>query len=154
MDELITAVMEKPRGSWIERLRKGHIVYLPKEKCYGQIEWAYEPPEPGTIAGRIALRKLSEYFDAWYQENRWTIKEVQSWFIRPDGTGFDGSQLMLPTEGNLPEEALPIAEPWQRHIERSIGNILSRLEQLEARALYTPVDKFGPYTGDIDGWDT
>lgn len=123
LDEL--KVINAPDDRWLERLRQGHFVWLVKEKRFAKIEWAYEPPNPGCFSGRIAL------CPCWRHEDRWGTEHSQTWFIKPDARGFDGKLLLQPVADNCPDEAAPISDVWQRHIERELAQLLHRIEQLE-----------------------
>lgn len=118
-------VIPVPDDQWLSRLRAGHFVWLAKEEAYAQIVWAWEPPSPGKFAGKIGLHTL------WYDDDAWGPKQLQRWFINADGTGMDGKPLMLPLEGNCPDESPPLSEPWVRQTERTIAQLIYRLEQLE-----------------------
>ena len=120
-------VINPPDNEWLTRLRKGHFVWAVKEKRFAQIDWAWEPPNPGCVSGRIGIRLCWSDMDQWGLDASYC-----PWFIKPDGTGFDGKVLLSPVAENCPDEAPTISEPWQRHIERTLGQILHRLEQMES----------------------
>jgi hypothetical protein len=112
--------IDPPDEPWVDRLRRGHVVYLPKEGVHARIEFAYEPPEPGCRLGFIGVHRAGHpYCDL-------------PWFISPEGCGLDGTQIMLPTEGNLPDEPAPISGVWTRHVETVLAGLMHRLEQMEA----------------------
>lgn len=117
-------IMDAPDDSWLTRLRRGHFVWMDKEFRYAKIDWAFEPPNPGCVAGRIGLSPVI------VNSAGWSVGVIQSWYIYPDGTGFDGDVLLLPVKENCPTEAVPISEPWQRHVERSLGQLTHKLDQL------------------------
>lgn len=115
-------VLPPPSDNWLHRLRRGHRVWLPKQACFAQIEWAWEPPEPGCVAGRIALRKINgDRLDSG----------CEIWFIYGNGRGFDGQLLMFPVDGHLPDDPPPLPEPWQRQVERTLDTLLDRVDKLE-----------------------
>lgn len=118
-------VIDPPDDQWITRLRKGHFVYCVKQQCFAKVEWAWEPPEPGTISGRIAIRMC------WRNDDHWGLEHLQSWYIKSNGTGFDGKYLLHPIQDNCPEEEGEISEVWVRHVERSLSQLVARIDQLE-----------------------
>jgi hypothetical protein len=119
----IGAVLDPPKESWVDRLRNGHWVYLPKEKLYARIIFAWEPPEPGHRTGRIALMKCVE-------SHYWP---TEVWWVSLTGCGIDGSRILLPVADNLPDEPAPISDVWQRHVERTLAQLGHRLEHLETQ---------------------
>jgi len=120
-------VMNPPDDEWLTRLRRGHVAWAVKEERFVKIEFAYEPPEPGMLTGRIGLRFC------WSDGDQWgSSPECYSWFIDAAGQGIDGKPLLLPVAGHCPDEPTPISEPWQRHVERTLGKLIHRIEQLEA----------------------
>lgn len=120
-------VIEPPDDRWLTRLRSGHFVWVVKDKRYAQIEWAWEPPDPGCVSGYLGIKYC------WRNESNWGFEHSQKWYIYPDGTGFDGKPLLLPLEGNCPDEPTPLSEPWVRQTERTINNLVHRIVQLEAK---------------------
>ena len=118
-------VLPIPDDRWLERLRRGHFVWLEKEWEFAKIAFAYEPPEPGCCAGSIGIQRL------WRHDNDWGMKDIQTWCVKIDGQGFDGSQLIFPVQDNCPDEPLPISEIWQRHVEKTLAQLMHRVEQLE-----------------------
>jgi len=123
-----------PESQWLDRLRKNHFVHLVKENETARIEFAYEPPNPGCICGRIGIvRKMGTILSGEVQ-----ILNQQTWYIDVNGRGIDGSQIMAPVEDNLPTEPAPISEPWQRYMERKLDQLHTRIEQLEARSPSCP----------------
>lgn len=111
-----------PSEPWLPRLRRGHRIWCPKEAVYATIAWAWEPPEPGCIAGRIAIQ-------LWRNRH---VGPVAVWFVDEFGRGLDRSQIICPVEGNLPVEDAPISEPIVRQMMRMISGMQHRIEQLEA----------------------
>lgn len=128
-----------PDRDWLSRLRRGHFIWLQKEQEFAKVSSAWEPPEPGTIAGVIHIERL------WRTENEWGFKGIQRWYVKSDGRGLDNSQLILPVRNNCPEEPTPISEPWQIHIERSIGKLVSELDQLKEEVRNLKYDRMDYY---------
>jgi hypothetical protein len=110
--------------NWVERLRRGNYVWLPKERRYASIVFSYEPPDPGGVSGRIALRKVdfSSPPRAGY---------IEDWFILPDGRGFDNTQIMLPCVGNLDDDPPAQDHTAIRRLMRLITQLQHRMERLE-----------------------
>jgi hypothetical protein len=107
--------MTDPPNNWIERLRRGHNVWLVKENTIAKIEFPYEPPEPGYYTGRIGVR----------------YGLLHSWFIDKNGNGIDGSLLMLPMLNNLPDNPDPLPEPLVRQFQREMEDMRDRLGRME-----------------------
>ncbi len=125
-------IIKSPDNTWVTRLRRGHFVYAVKEKRFAKIEWAFEPPEPGCYSGRIGLR-----FCHVYDEDSWGVDSFcHTWYIYEDGTGFDGKDLLVPVEGNCPDIAAPISEPWIRQTERALLQLNARLDQIQSELSY------------------
>ena len=124
-------LMEIPQGNWLERLRKGNRVWLPKENCEGCIYEPYQPPEPGERCGRITLNKVIMIVGT--PGMRYTPTET--WYVYPNGKGFDGTQLIIPIVGQLPENPPPLNEPWQRKVERAIEILATEIDGLKAQIM-------------------
>ena len=116
-------IITNPPANWMERLRKGHCVYLVKEQEMASVEFPYEPAEPGTRIGRIGIQRFGAY------ENRWL--DIQSWYVSSEGLGLDGLPLMQPLVGNLPDNPDPLPEPMVRRLQRAIEHLEHRVEMLE-----------------------
>jgi len=128
------ALIENPPQHWIERLRRGHRIWLVKENEEAAIEFAYEPPEPGHSCGRMGI---------------WRQGHVESWFVGLEGQGINGSQLMLPLEGNLPDAPEPLPEPLIRQMQRAIESLEDRVRRLERRGrFYFDDEGMEPPSGD------
>ena len=138
-------VIEPPDNEWVTRLRHNHIVFAPKENKYYMVDFAYEPPDIGRYCtGRMGLIPLWFSEDGWGSENDgW---RYHTWHIKPDGRGFDGSYILLPCEGHLPEEPPKMSEPWVRQIERRLAIMESKIDGLEAAA-HTHIE-----LDDLKGW--
>lgn len=118
-------VIDIPDDEWLTRLRHNHFVWADKERCFAKIIWAWEPPDPGCVAGRIGISFC------WRDGDGWRIGPCHSWYVKPDGKGFDGLPLLLPVKDNCPDEPREISEPWVRQMERTIARLTHRVEQLE-----------------------
>ena len=119
--------IEIPQGDWVERLAKGHWVWLVKEQQYARVVWVWEPPEPGHSSGRIAIDRYAEKEDGLYY-----IGE-QTWFMRNNGAGLDGKQLFAPCEDNLLEFVPDVAEHLQQKVFRMLAKLDERVDRLERR---------------------
>lgn len=113
----MTNIINDTPDRWMERLRKGNIVWLVKEQKEAQVVFPYEPPEPGYKTGTIGIRSGL----------------LDSWFSDIEGKGIDGSQILLPIEGNLPENPEPLPDVEVRHIHRALERITNRLDSMENR---------------------
>jgi hypothetical protein len=101
-------ILQIPDPEWLTRLRRGHLAWDVKNERFVRVEFAYESPEPGSIAGRIGVDPVWEDDDGY-----WGGCGVESWFIKQDGTGLDGSQLLMPVERNCPDDPGPLSSVWQ-----------------------------------------
>lgn len=119
---------ELPDDEWLTRLRHKHFVWDCKQHWPATVEFAYEPPEPGSWCGSIGIAPI------WEFGGQWGIGHPERWWIQPNGKGLDHSQLLWPLEGNMPDEVQPISEAWHRQLMRTIGSLQHRVEQLEASA--------------------
>jgi hypothetical protein len=120
-------VLPIPSEPWLHRLRKGHVIWLVKEQQIAQVNWEWEPPEPGHISGRLGIQR----FDGTAFIGR-RYRGDQTWFIGSKGEGLDGKQLIAPVEGNLPYDPPPIPEPEIRQILRALESQARRIEKLES----------------------
>jgi hypothetical protein len=115
-------VITMPDDAWLTRLRRGNFVWDVKDEQYAQVEYGYEPPEPGCVSGRIAIRPI------WSNGIEWGVRGMAIWFIKQDGTGFDGSQLLLPLEDNCPDDPLPGVH--QRSVDRKLNSLTMQVAYL------------------------
>jgi hypothetical protein len=122
-------VIDIPDAEWLTRLRRGHYVFAPKENLIMCIEWAWEPPEPSFFYGSVGVEKMWIYGDQWgrYEEGAYR------WYVSPDGKGMDGTQILLPLEGNCPDELTPISDVWQRHVEHRLALLTHYVDQIVSR---------------------
>ena len=101
-----------PEGDWVVRLELGSAIWLVKERSVARVADHYRPPEPDRFCGKLLIDRGGYSTDDWY--------------VRPNGAGLDGKQLILPHD-ELPEF------PSARRIaglEKEIRNLAVRLEQL------------------------
>ena len=82
-----------------------------------------EPPEPGCTVGRIGI------VPTWNDGENWGLEHCQTWFIKVDGSGFDGNLLLRAVVGNCPDEAAPISDVWQRHVEKTLAYLIHKTDQ-------------------------
>lgn len=101
-----------PDDEWLARVPSGNFVYLVKERCFAEVEWPYDPPGPRHVCGRVGLR-----FNATRRD---------TWFIRSNGQGIDGTQCLMPVMGQVPDEPLILPPEHVKHILRR----LDRLEEI------------------------
>lgn len=113
-------LIEEPGSQWVSRLRRGNRIWLVKENEEAQVEYPYEPPEPGLGTGKLGIFRHNQFFT------------IQSWWVGLEGQGIDGSQLIRAIEGHLPENPEPLPEPLVRQLVRQVDALQHRVETLEA----------------------
>jgi len=111
-------VLDAPAEDWVDRLQKGHWVYLPKEKEFARVAWPWMPPEPGHCAGEIVLHRLM-------------ARQTQTWYVRSNGTGLDFYPLILPVEDNLPDEVVEVDKRVAIQMQRALHKLEKRIERIE-----------------------
>ena len=121
---MLIPMKQYPDETWLFRVQRNNIVFLVKENRFAEIEWPYEAPGPGHVCGMIGLR----FFHGEQWEGR-RYSHCDTWFIRPNGQGINGSQCIMPVMGHVPDE-----EP--EHSPEDIKYILRRLNRLEEIVLY------------------
>jgi hypothetical protein len=127
-------VITNPPDNWLERLRTDHYVWLAKENRLGQIGFPYEPPEPGYLTGYIGVKtRTATQCDNgnWGYPDNLDWGHIERWHISSNGRGIDGSQLLLPLEGNLPENPPELPTVESRHINQQLDRLNQRVRQLE-----------------------
>lgn len=105
-----------PETPWLDRLRRGNLVWLVKEGHSTEVTWSWEPPGPGYKTGSLGVSCSAT---PWYVDNH--------------GRGINGSQILAPVEGHLPENPEPLPEPEVRHIHRQLEDLERRLTAIEQR---------------------
>jgi hypothetical protein len=128
---IVDYISTDPPLDWMDRLRRGHRVWLVKEEETARVEFAYEAPEPGHRTGCMGICRRDG--------------QLQSWFVGLNGEGIDGSQLILPLEGHLPEHPEPLPEPIVRQMLRTIHRLETRVRRLENMGAFLK-----PYIGEFD----
>lgn len=113
-----------PDKEWLMRLQPGHFVWDVKDQRWLQVRWSYAPPNPGHVCGRIAVAPC------WTAGDQWGLGPMADWYVHPDGTGMDGSQILWPATGNCPDEPVAQPEPWQRWVERQLEALRLQLDHL------------------------
>ncbi len=139
MNNIPDDVVTNPHKSWIEKLRNGNTVYLVKEQSYANISSRYQN---GNI-GICLLFKHERFADYKNPKNG-------SWHVNPDGTGFDGSLLMLPlknTYAGMHTDASATNELRLKYADVLIGQEKATIvsespEQSEINKLKTKIIKF------------
>jgi hypothetical protein len=109
-----------PSGPWLDRLRPNNWVWLDKEQQPAQVLMSFEPIVDmlcDSRMGRIALLRLS-------QDGQ--MSSVECWEVSYDGHGHDGSVLMRPCLGQLPEHPAPLPAPEWRRL--TLSNLRNREE--------------------------
>jgi hypothetical protein len=101
-------------NNWLRRVPEDAPIFLVKENKVAEIEWAFDPQRYGT--GRIGLKIYRNNAPPWRE----------TWFIRPDGKGIDGSQCLLPCEGFLKEDEVELPPKYLNDLTRRV----ERLEQM------------------------
>lgn len=117
-------VLDIPTEPWVHRLRRGHYVWLVKEREYARVEWPWEPPEPGCICGRLGVHRYSI-------GNMTVAGSEQTWFMGSLGEGLDYKPLIAPCENNLPENPDPIPSTEIMQIRRELEWLHQRIRRLE-----------------------
>lgn len=110
-----TAMTTYPNETWLTQLRTGNQVYLVKEGRFAHVEWPWEPPINEFGTGRIGLRFEGGWRDAWG--------------LRANGRGNDGSQCLMPVEGDLLASPDPLPEPEMRQLQRRLAAVEERSRQ-------------------------
>jgi len=126
----------------MRRLREGTEIWLVKEQCHARADYPWQPDQPGFCAGKLILRRL---YPSHCNEGEFYLGPCEKWYVKADGTGFDGQQLIQPTEGHLPEDYAKIADDSAIALEEMRKKIIYleqrhgvRIAKLEAqiKALY------------------
>lgn len=116
--EIATSFSEK----WLFSVRKDDFVWLVKQQQLAQIEWEYQDD--------ICMGRLGFYL-IWKNNDSWRRGELQSWYVKPDGTGFDGSQLILPIKQCLNEKTKKVSRSWEKVLYDKLTLIEHKIEVLE-----------------------
>lgn len=105
-----------PPERWMRRLKVGHIVWLIKEELWASVACNWIPPEPGSRAGEIAIRRVINNY----------LQPPECWYINIEGKGLNGGLLMLPAEGHLEDDEVPLND---------LHKIYDCLDKLEEKIL-------------------
>ena len=98
-------VIDPPDPNWLTRLQRWYTVYDPKNDQFMRVAQEWEPPKPGSCFGRIGVCSV------WQDKAGWHVgSPVHSWYAKADGTGFDGSQILLPCSGHCPGEPISMVQ--------------------------------------------
>lgn len=114
------------RGDWIHFLRAGDPVWLVKEKIFAIIDRPYMQPLDSSSGDISLIKTLNKGISFTHP------KEL--WMINKDGTGIDGSLLMIPAPGWTFTEQI-LVEPEQNPVkeltekEKELCNTIDILEK-------------------------
>ena len=104
---------------WVSRLRVDCRIWLCKEQRVATVAFVWEPPDPGHISGILGIQMSPGY--------------IEKWFVKGDGSGLDGKQLILPIKGHLPDDPPPVPEPQMRHILLTLTKLVREVTALKQR---------------------
>ncbi len=127
MNNIPDDVIANPPTDWVKNLRRDNKIYLVKEKQYAFIDFAYD-------GHRIGLSTRPSF-------------GYESWFVRVDGCGNNGSLLMLPVKNCFSDHPPNIdqSEVDQLRIElevlRDKINRISRLPQIAKELIHQDFDE-------------
>lgn len=117
----LPSAITPPSEAWVDRLQRGHYIWLTKEKEHARVAFMWLPPSPGGLAGSLGIRRYRTRDGELYF---WGIED---WFVDNYGRGLDGLPLIAPCRGNLPAERPDIPEAEVLRIDRAIEQLTSRL---------------------------
>lgn len=119
-------LLDPPSTPWMDRLRRGHYIWLVKENQIAQVANPWEPPEPGCFSGRMFI----ERFNSDHIKYR-SFAGIEYWFTDQMGRGLDGLQIIQPIVDNLPENPEPLEPQAIRDIHNVLAQISRRLDAIE-----------------------
>jgi hypothetical protein len=122
-DDVLPASEVPP--DWVTWLRRECKIYLVKHGRYAEVAYRWIPPKPGHVSGVLAIR-----------DNH----RINEWFMGVDGTGFDGSQLILPVKGHMPTLAQSELAEEDRQL---LVMLLERVQKLEQAVLTLNLSQLG-----------
>lgn len=106
-----------PKTPWLHRLRRGSPIWLTKEGRSAEVCWPWIPPEPGHMIGTIAIR----------------VHGINEWYSDDFGMGLDGSQILQPCLGHLPEHG---AGPIMDRDRRALYKLHDEVDLLKRRVAW------------------
>jgi|SRR5690606_10166009 len=112
----MTDVIQDPPSGWVRCLREGCQIWLVKEKEVAFVVAPFSPPFGGQRTGRLFIRKNGV---------------IDYWFVSDTGCGIDGSPLMLPIQGSLPETPVQLTSKEAEDLSLRISRLEEKLKPLD-----------------------
>lgn len=110
-------VIQNPPNQWVRNLREDCQIWLVKEREMAWVVAPYTPSLGGHRTGRLFIRRMNRGIDYW--------------FVSDTGRGIDGSLLMLPIQGSLPETPVQLTSKENEDLVIRISRLEERLKRID-----------------------
>jgi len=127
------APIDPPAFPWVHRLPRGCPIWLTKEGKAGEVKWPWYPPQPDRWIGSLVLQHPESV-------------HIYEWYVDDHGCGIDGSQILQPCFGCLPEKDCGL---WIDGDRRALHNLHDEVDDLKRRVKFL---EHLIYTSGIRGW--
>lgn len=118
-------ILNPPQG-WVRHLSDGCYVWLTKEQEVATVVAPFTPPMGRQRTGRLFIRRN---YDG----------PIDYWFVSADGKGIDGSTIMEPLEGSLPESPVELQSSEAQELRLEIQRLWAAVAELQASPQRDPL---------------
>ncbi len=108
-------IIENPPQDWVHNLREGCEVWLTKERVVAAVVAPFTRPVSSYRTGRLFIRKNGV---------------IDYWFVSSNGKGIDGSTIMQPLEGSLPETPVELRSSEAEELRLEISKLRAEVAAL------------------------
>jgi len=122
---MTTQIIDNPPKGWMRNLVQDCHVWLTKEKTTATVVAPFNPPVGAHRTGQMFIRVNGR---------------IDYWFVSEDGRGIDGSRLMQPLEGNLPDEPASLQSPEAHELKLEIARLRKDLNKVMAVLSFLGID--------------
>lgn len=109
-------IIQNPPPQWVLRLREGCQIWLVKEQEIALVVAPFTPSVGGHITGQLFIRR-----------NR----VIDYWYVSDSGHGINGSLLMLPIQGSLPDTPAKLTSQENEELLIRIAKLENKVRSLE-----------------------
>lgn len=113
-------IIENPPKGWVRHLRESCEVWLTKERAIAVVVAPFTPPVGRQRAGRLFISRAGG---------------IDYWFVSDEGKGIDGSTIMQPIEGSLPETPVALQSSEAEELRLEIAKLRAQIQTLQDNPL-------------------
>lgn len=114
-------IIENPPQGWVRNLREGCEVWQTKQKTVATVVAPFTPSMRLGSTGRLFIRQFGHGIDYW--------------FVSENGKGIDGSTILEPIEGSLPDTPALLQSSEAEELKLEIARLRAEVQALSRMVL-------------------